>query len=271
MNKSRNYYQLTVTRERSADIVIYGQITSMAEALKRWYNGDEYVSEVSARGIIQEIKDLDVDVINVYINSMGGEVAEALAIYSALRRHPAEVRTYVDGFACSAATIIFCAGTARTMGSIALLMIHNCMSYVGYGTSADLRKAAEDTEKINQSSIEAYKAVANIGEDQIRAMMDRETWLTAAECLKYGFATDIADASDEDDDTSAQQSAFPAIRNAVLANQEHERVPDKILTLLAEIDAKVSSLAPDDAIKGNYDGASVDKAKEFFNKLFSEV
>lgn len=83
MNKGK-YYQLTVTGKEAA-LNIYGDITSWP-----WLESD-----VSAYNIKQEIDSLDVDTISVYINSYGGEVAEALAIYSALRRNKASVTTLV--------------------------------------------------------------------------------------------------------------------------------------------------------------------------------
>ena len=214
--RRQTFYQIA-TKDRTADIMIYGDITSMATALRRWYGDDENVAEVDSFQITKEINGLDVDTINVFINSYGGEVAEALAIYSALKRHSASVHTYCDGFACSAATIIFCAGDVRTMGSIALLMIHNCMSYIGYANSEEMRKAAEDNDKINQSSINAYLAVTSLSEEKITELMDNATWLTAKEALEYGFATEIAD--QEEDPEAAQQSAFSMIREAVLERQ----------------------------------------------------
>lgn len=135
----QKYYQITAAETR-ATINIYGDITSFP-----WMDSD-----VSSHDIKQEIDSLSVSDIDVYINSYGGEVAEALAIYTALKRNPAAVHTYCDGFACSAASIVFMAGDTRTMGELGLLMIHNCMSYVGYANSAELRKAAEDNDKINQ-------------------------------------------------------------------------------------------------------------------------
>ena len=207
--RKQKFYQIT-TSGRTADINIYGDITGDAELINAWLDAD--TGAVSARGIVQEISDLDVDTINVYINSYGGEVAEALAIYSALKRHSASVHTFCDGFACSAATIIFCAGDVRTMGSIALMMIHNCMSYLGYANSNEMRKAAEDNDKINQSSINAYMSVVSISEKEIRRMMDNATWLTAQECLEYGFATEVAD--QEDDDAEVQQSLFSLHQHA---------------------------------------------------------
>lgn len=245
--RRQTFYQIA-TKDRTADIMIYGDITSMATALRRWYGDDENVAEVDSFQITKEINGLDVDTINVFINSYGGEVAEALAIYSALKRHSASVHTYCDGFACSAATIIFCAGDVRTMGSIALLMIHNCMSYIGYANSEEMRKAAEDNDKINQSSINAYLTVTSLSEEKITELMDNATWLTAKEALDYGFATEIAD---QEEDGTAQQSAFGMIREAVLTTQGRTAGPvvdlNEVMQKLAELGTKIDALQKPEA------------------------
>ena len=283
--RKQKFYQIT-TSGRTADINIYGDITGDAELINAWMDTD--TGAVSARSIVQEIQELDVDTINVYINSYGGEVAEALAIYSALKRHSASVHTFCDGFACSAATIIFCAGDVRTMGSIALLMIHNCMSYLGYANSNEMRKAAEDNDKINQSSINAYMAVVNISQDKVQEMMDNATWLTAQECLEYGFATEIAD--QETDPEHPEQSAFRLIREAILKDQwqvDLSPIMQKLTKLQEQIEAlqkKDDDQDPDEDDPDNDDpddpeedpddedddkGNTKEKAKRFFNFMFS--
>lgn len=274
--RKQKFYQIT-TSGRTADINIYGDITGDAELINAWLDAD--TGAVSARGIVQEISDLDVDTINVYINSYGGEVAEALAIYSALKRHSASVHTFCDGFACSAATIIFCAGDVRTMGSIALMMIHNCMSYLGYANSNEMRKAAEDNDKINQSSINAYMSVVSISEKEIRRMMDNATWLTAQECLEYGFATEVAD--QEDDDAEVQQSAFRLIREAILKDQWQVDL-SPIMQKLTKLQEQIEALQKDDDQDPDNDdpeedpddedddkGNTKERAKRFFNFMFS--
>lgn len=228
MKKKQKFYQIT-TNERVADINIYGDITSWP-----WLESD-----VAAYDIKQEIDGLDVDTINVFVNSYGGEVAEALAIYSALKRHSASVHTFCDGFACSAATIIFCAGDVRTMGSLALMMIHNCMSYLGYANSNKMRKAAEDNDKINQSSINAYLAVSNLSEEKIKEMMDAETWLSAQECLEYGFATDIAD--EEEAEEGIIQSAQTSIRSAILGSMQKEPTMTEIMRAIEDLRKEIKT------------------------------
>ena len=85
----KTYYQLTVDQKaRRATVNIYGTITSAAPRIRSWYNGED-TGERSALDIKQAIDAMDVDDIDVFINSYGGEVAEACAIYAALRRHKA--------------------------------------------------------------------------------------------------------------------------------------------------------------------------------------
>jgi ATP-dependent Clp protease protease subunit len=175
----KKYYSL-VTEGREASVMIYGEITSWP-----WLESD-----VSSYTLSKEIEGLDVDVIHVYINSYGGEVAEALAICSALQRHKAKVKTYCDGFACSAAADVFMAGEERIMSNASLLFIHNVWGY-SVGNANDLRKAADDFETITQASLALYLDKVNISEEELKRMFDEETWLLPQEALDMGFATSI--------------------------------------------------------------------------------
>ncbi len=181
MTINKRYYSLAV-EDREADIFVYGDITSW-----EWLESD-----VSSYTLAKEIEGLDVDAINVYINSYGGEVAEGLAIYNQLRRHKAKVKTYCDGFACSAASVVFMAGDERIMSNASLLMIHNAWMYTA-GDPNQLRKDAEDLEKITEASINAYMSRVNITEEKLKEMMDAETWITPVDALEMGFATSIVD------------------------------------------------------------------------------
>lgn len=148
MNKQ--YYSLQKS-DNEANIVIYGNISSWS-----WNERN-----TSAYNLSKQLEDLDVDFINIYINSYGGEVAEGLAIYNTLKRHKATVRTYCDGFACSIASVIFMAGDERIMSNASLLMIHNAWTNIS-GNANELRKQADDLEKITQASINVYLQDVNI-------------------------------------------------------------------------------------------------------------
>ena len=197
------YYQLT-QNDTSADLYIFGDICAWA-----WQD----VGKQSGVTIVNQLKKLDVDTINVHINSYGGDVSEGLAIYNVLREHKAQIVTICDGFACSAASVVFMAGDRRVMQPASLLMIHNAWT-VAMGNAAQLRKTADDIETITQASVEAYKKVATISEEEIKALMGAETWILPKDAVEYGFATEI---DDEDDDDEPKQSAFGVIMRKLTA------------------------------------------------------
>ena len=138
----------------------------------------------------QEKGGLDSDRSNVYINSEGGEVAEGLAIYDSLLRHKAEIHTVCDGFACSAASVVFMAGISREMNAASLLMIHNAWTYAA-GNAEDLRKTAEDLDEISATVKKSYSAVVNISEEELDELLADETWISPEAALQMGFATEI--------------------------------------------------------------------------------
>lgn len=178
------FYQLTNVSEDSATLYIYGDITS----IKLFEN------DVCVYDLAKEIGDLNGKALTVRINSYGGEVAEGLAIYNLLKSYEGEVTTICDGFACSAASVVFMAGTKRIMPRSSLLMIHNAWTWAS-GDADDLRKAAEDLEKITEPSVQIYLANSNLEEETIRTMMNEETWITADEALDYGMATAVVEDS----------------------------------------------------------------------------
>lgn len=201
----RKYFQLDKQGD-TATLSIYGTITSMP-----WFEGD-----VSSAMLSKQLEALEgVSQIDVYINSYGGEVAEGVAIYNALKRQKAKVRTICDGFACSIASVIFMAGEERIMNEASMLMIHNAWTYAE-GNAAELRKQAEDLDKITKLSVETYKSHSNLTEEEIVALMDAETWILPSEAVEYGFATGIA----KEEKSNASQSAMLQLFNIVKAHQE---------------------------------------------------
>ena len=198
------YYMLETNEDKTADLYIFGDITSYD-----WYEGD-----VSANTLLKQLKELDVDYINVHINSYGGEVSQGLAIYNTLKDSKMKVTTVCEGFACSAGSVVFMAGDERIVKDASLLMIHNAWTYAR-GDSNELRKQAEDLEKITQASVNAYKSKASISEEKIKELMDNETWITADEAITYGFATK----TETTEDGNVNQSAFESIREKLLKNE----------------------------------------------------
>lgn len=205
----RPIYQLKV-KDDNAELYIYGDIASDG------YKWSE--SDVSASDIIQRLQGVAAKSIDVYINSYGGEVAQGIAIYNALKRHKAKVTTYVDGFACSIASVIAMAGDVRKMYSNSLLMIHNAWTTAS-GNVNELLKTAEDLKTINEATKKAYLEVVNISEDELTALLDAETWLTAEKAVEMGFATEIIPEAKSDKPSA---SARNALVNLLVKAQEEK-------------------------------------------------
>ena len=159
---------------------------------------DEYYdTDTSAAGFRDALKDLgDVKTINLHINSPGGSVFEGIAIYNMLKQNKAHVNVYVDGLAASIASVIAMSGDAIFMPSNSMLMIHNPWT-MAVGNASELRKQADDLDKITESSIQTYlnQAGDKLDEEALRQLMDDETWLTAKEAVDYGLATEVIEAN----------------------------------------------------------------------------
>ena len=132
--------------------------------------------------------------ITVWINSPGGDCIAASQIYSMLMDYPGDVTVKIDGIAASAASVIAMAGDEIVMPRNALMMIHNMWMRVE-GNAEELRKAADDLEKMNLAGREAYlqKAGDKLTPEALAQMADAETWLTAEECIQYGLADRYAE------------------------------------------------------------------------------
>lgn len=208
--KNRKYYSLIKNKSKQeATLTIFGDITS--------YDSNE--KDVSSYNLSKQLKQLgDVKTINVHLNSYGGEVAEGLAIYNSLKNHKAKVKTYCDGFACSIASVIFMAGDERIMSKASLLMIHNAWS-MAIGNANELRKQADDLDKITQASINAYMDRVSISEEELKDLLDNESWIDYKEALNKGFATSVVDDPESD---KASQNVRQKLVNIIMKKVDDE-------------------------------------------------
>ncbi|MDR6447683.1 ATP-dependent protease ClpP protease subunit [Paraburkholderia terricola] len=122
----------------------------------------------------------------VAVNSPGGDVFDAFAIYNALRRYAGKVTARVDGVAASAAGLVVMAGDQVVMPENAMLMIHNPWT-IALGSAADLRSTADMMDKARDGILAAYRRKSGQTDEELTAMMDAETWLTALEAQSLGF------------------------------------------------------------------------------------
>ena len=190
-NKNKRIWEIKQSAETDTlDMYIYGDVEG---DYFDWWEWEMVESETSANHFREELnKYPDVKKINIYINSYGGSVFEGTAIYSQLRRHPAEKVVYIDGFACSIASVIAMAGDKVIMPSNTMMMIHDAMCGV-FGNARQLRKSADDLDVIMEGNRQAYldKSNGKISEEKLKELLENETWLTAQQCLEYGFADEV--------------------------------------------------------------------------------
>lgn len=164
----------------AGEIYIYSEISS------EQFWGDEttattFKEDLEAMG--------DLQTLNIYINSPGGSVFEGNSIYNIIKRHKAHVNVHIDGVAASIASVIAMAGDTIFMPKNAMMMIHNPWVMTA-GNASELRKQADDMDRIRESLVEAYLAKSNgkIERSNLIELLDAETWLTATECVTYGLA-----------------------------------------------------------------------------------
>jgi ATP-dependent Clp protease, protease subunit len=164
-----------------------GELTLYSDISNSTWWGDEVTPA-------QFKKDLDalgdIKNLNIYINSGGGDVFAGQAIYSMLKRHQANKTVYVDGLAASIASLIAMAGDKIVMPSNAMMMIHNAWT-IAAGNKEDFRKIADDMEKIDESIVGVYAIKTGLANDEIKGLMEAETWFTAEQAVEKGFADEI--------------------------------------------------------------------------------
>jgi ATP-dependent Clp protease protease subunit len=165
----------------TADVLIYDQI------------GNSFFAEgVTAKAFAEQLRQhKGVKNINVRINSPGGNVFDATAIFNTLRNHGAKVTTHVEGAALSAASLIAMAGDEIRMAEGSWMMIHDPMG-AARGKSEDMRKQADMLDRVKASLVATYATRTKQPSDEIARMMSAETWLSPENAKEKGFADVIA-------------------------------------------------------------------------------
>lgn len=191
MQSRRMTFEMKVT-EDSADLYIFDNVG------EPWKDNDSNISTAKA---FKEALDKagSIKTLNIHVNSCGGYCDEGVAIYSMLKSHSAFKNAYVDGYACSIASLIVAACDKVHMSKPACMQIHNAITFV-YGNAKALRAQADVLDKITEGIKDAYldRAGDKLTAEKLTELMDGKdgdgTMLTAKECLQYGFCDVITGA-----------------------------------------------------------------------------
>ncbi|WP_078597120.1 head maturation protease, ClpP-related [Evansella clarkii] len=172
---------------KTSDITIYGVIGNS------WWS-----DSFSASDMDEALNQASGHDIKIHLNSPGGDAFMGIAIYNRLKRHDGKVTVYVDGWACSAASVIAMAADELYMGLGSMMMIHEASNIV-WGTKTEMRKEADILDELEEGIIDIYMTKANVSREEIREKVDAETWFSAKKALEIGFADALEGTSEEEE------------------------------------------------------------------------
>lgn len=150
----------------------------------------EWFGDISFNQVKYALQGKDISTLNVFVNSNGGDVFESIAIANYLKGLDAKVIIHVEAMAASGMSIIAMAGDEVIMQPNSMMMIHNAWT-VGVGNATELRKIADDLEKISSSMSKTYLQKFVGTQEELEQLLEDESYLTAEECLALGLADSI--------------------------------------------------------------------------------
>lgn len=182
-------------------------VASLRQGRNHWYEIDNSADDgtvrvslmdeigwfgVTAEDFTRELAGIDAETIDVELNSPGGDVYDAIAIYNALAQHKATVNVTVTGLAASAASYIAQAGDTVRMMRNAEMMIHDARGLT-IGNASDMREMADLLDRASDNIADIYAQKAGGDKDDFREMMKAETWFSADEAVDAGLADEVVD------------------------------------------------------------------------------
>lgn len=254
----KKFWNFKAQDENIGELMLYGDISSST-----WW-GDEVTPQ-------QFKNDLDelggISSLNIYINSGGGDVFAGQAIHSMLKRHKAYKTVYIDGLAASIASVIAMAGDKIIMPKNASMMIHNAWTLVA-GNKDDLRKMADDMEKIDAGIIATYTEKTGLEENEIVLLMDAETWFTADEAVKKGFADEIEETRQIAASMDGDFLIYGEQRFDIGRYKNKPDIPYKAHTEQMEPPDKGGFLEPDNGgVSQPVEDIALDEQREYFSRI----
>lgn len=211
--------------EETADMMIYGEI---CDDIFKWTQSD--VSATDFDKMLKDAKSKGVKKLNIRINSPGGDVNQAIAMRTMLMNSGMEsIQISIEGMCASAATLISCLpGSSVSMSEGSEFMIHNPKSGA-WGEAKDLEASAKRMRNTERECASIYARKSGKSEDEIRAWMNAETWMTAKEAKENGFVDTVLDgepivASVSARDMEAMRRMYAHVPDCVKEHTENTKV-----------------------------------------------
>lgn len=174
-NRMKSWYDIRDAAHGEAEVLLYDEIGLWG---------------IPASEFVKDLQGIKSPIINLHINSPGGEVFEGIAIYNSLKQHSATVKVTIDGIAASTASFIAQAGDRVVMAEAASMMIHEPYG-MAMGNSSTMEKMAEELGKIAATIAGIYAKRAGGTEDEWRARMLDESWYRDQEAVDAHLADEV--------------------------------------------------------------------------------
>ena len=233
--QAKGKYRIENKTDKEATIYIYDEIG--------WFG-------IEAADFVKDLNDIKAETLHIRLNTPGGNVFDGTAIANAIKQHKSKTIGHIDGLAASIGSIIAIAPDETVMADNAFFMFHEAWSFV-IGNAEGLREEAKLLDKIDGVLAKAYANKTGKKEDEIKDLMNAETWLTAEEALEMG----MIDSIEEDKEEKASATMFDL---SVFAN-----VPDELKDIKKDLNERDLERVLRDA-----GGCSRSQAKEIWAKGF---
>ncbi len=219
------FYEFKNITSSEADLFVYGEIVQ--EKSVDWWTGEESQTDVGLMDFKEQLDSIgNVQKLNLYINSPGGDVFTASTMISMLQRvknKGTTINAYVDGLSASAASFLMMVADNLNLYKNSTVMIHKPMS-IAMGNANDMQKTIDALNKIEESvMIPMYMNKSKVSEEEIKSLIDAESWLSAKEMDKY-FNVTLLD---------EEKTAVASISSNLFKN--YKNVPDFIKNSLKTV------------------------------------
>lgn len=226
MMKNKKFYEFKNITPSEADLFVYGEIVQ--EKSVDWWTGTESETDVSLMEFKRELDNIgNVQTLNIYINSPGGDVFTASTMISMLERQKDKgttINAYVDGLSASAASFLMMVADNVYLYKNSTVMVHKPMS-IAIGNANDMQKTIDALNKIEESvMLPMYMSKSKVSEEEIKSIIDAETWLSASDMDKYFNVTIL----------NEEKVAVATMHSNLFKN--YHNVPDFIKNLLKSED-----------------------------------
>lgn len=238
-------YNILDVGETDAEINMYGEVVDARP--RDWWTGEEIPGNyIALDEFLHDLDGLkDKASITIHINSVGGDLYGGISIYNRLKALPANITTINDGLAASAGSIIFQAGNTRRMNAGSNLMIHQAAGFLyGYYQSGDLKGVIKQLDAGNKAAVAVYAEASGREGAELKAMLDRETWLTGQEAVDAGLADEVIDTGVQVSMSLAADKSFLEVNGVRMSTRGMHNIPAGLPVIPAAAKANVSAPAP---------------------------